>query len=217
MIKLIVILVLVVLAIWGGILFYASKSIHDLLRESTRLKEAIAGLTAEDQIGYARVLKQETTPEGALLTTLRFVETARDDKLKKILQKDYTIEGDIIHFDALVVTFPAPLVMDGRERSLYLWRRVYGEKTSPAEGFPIEGMGTEPQRYQDIFRRLGRTERTTFWNGIWDLANDPESLKAHGIRAVYGNVVYARLRPGLIYVFRISNTGHLYPETVPEM
>ena len=54
-----------------------------------------------------------------------------------------------------------------------------------------------------------------FWEAIWDLANDPEALRDHGIKAIYGNAVYKRLRPGLIYVFKISNTGRLYPQTVP--
>jgi hypothetical protein len=49
------------------------------------------------------------------------------------------------------------------------------------------------------------------------LANDPEVLQQHGIKAIYGNAVYKKLRPGLIYVFKISPTGQLYPETVPDL
>ncbi|NLH17176.1 MAG: hypothetical protein GX455_11410, partial [Phycisphaerae bacterium] len=52
---------------------------------------------------------------------------------------------------------------------------------------------------------------------IWALSNDPARLQQLGITAVYGNVVYRKLRPGLIYVFKISNTGQLYPETVPAL
>ena len=57
-------------------------TIHQLLNENKQLKEAITNLTAEEQIGYAKVIKQETK-DGKVWTTLRFVETARDDKLKK--------------------------------------------------------------------------------------------------------------------------------------
>jgi len=42
--------------------------------------------------------------------------------LKRVLEKEYEIEGDIIHFDALIVKFDEQLVMDGKERTLYLWR-----------------------------------------------------------------------------------------------
>jgi hypothetical protein len=191
-------------------------TIQQLLNENKQLKAAITNLTAEEQIGYAKVIKQETK-EGILWTTLRFVETARDDKLKKIVEKDYTIEGDIVHFDALVVKFGDKMVMDGRERALYLWRRVYGEKMAPQEGFPVERPGAEPARYADLLSRLPIKQRELFWSSIWNLANDVEKLKEYGITAVYGNVVYSQLKEGLIYVFKISSTGQLYPEIVPAM
>jgi hypothetical protein len=60
-------------------------------------------------------------------------------------------------------------------------------------------------------------DRQTFWAAIWDLANDPEALQQHGIKAIYGNAVYKKLKPGLIYVFKISPTGQLIPETVPDL
>jgi hypothetical protein len=56
-----------------------------------------------------------------------------------------------------------------------------------------------------------------FWAHIWDLANDPEQLKEYGIEAIYGSVIYHKLKEGVIYVFKISPTGHLYPEIVPDM
>jgi hypothetical protein len=60
-------------------------------------------------------------------------------------------------------------------------------------------------------------QKQLFWFNIWDLANDPEKLKQYDIEAIYGNVVYSRLRSGLIYVFKISPTGQVYPEVVPDM
>ena len=191
-------------------------TIHQLLNENKQLKEAITNLTTEEQIGYAKVIKQETK-DGKVWTTLRFVETARSDKLKKILEKDYTIEGDVVHFDALIVKFDNKMVMDGKERAMYLWRRIYGETMTPQDGFAIESPGTEPARYADLLARLPIKQREMFWSNIWDLANDVEKLKQEGITAIYGNAVYSKLRPGLIYVFKISPTGQLYPEIVPDM
>jgi hypothetical protein len=148
---------------------------------------------------------------------VRFVETARNDKTKTILQKEYTIEGDVIHFDALVVTFGDRMVMDGKSRALYLWRRVYGEKMAPQDAHRIEEPGAEPRRYSDLFDSLPLEHRRLFWSHIWDLANDPEKLRQHDIKAIYGSVIYHKLREGLIYVFKISPMGHLYPEVVPDM
>ena len=210
------VLTLTVLAFVGGSIFYGSKTVHDLLAGNEKLKIAITSLTHEDQIGFAKVLKQEER-DGTLYTTVKFVETARDDMLSKVLEKEYEIEGDVIHFDALVVTFSDEAVMDGKARSLYLWRRVYGESMSPSEGYAIETPGTHPERYAGLLRDLRLPEQQLFWEAIWDLANDPEALRDHGIKAVYGNAVYKRLQPGLIYVFKIGADGHVYPEIVLDM
>ena len=196
--------------------YKAVATISELLAENRHIKQAITNLAAEDQIGYATVVSQHTK-DGQLFTTLRFVETARDDKLKKVLEKEYTIAGDIVHFDALIVKFGNQMVMDGGTRALYLWRRVYGEKMTPEQGFAIEEPDAEPRRYADLLEELPIRQRQMFWSGIWDLANDPEKLSEHGIQAIYGNAVYSRLRSGLIYIFKISSTGQVYPETVPDM
>lgn len=197
--------------------FYGrAMTIHDLLTENSKLKQAITNLTAEDQIGYAKVVDQTMTEDG-LMTTIKFVETARDDKLTKILEKEYTIEGDVIHFDALIVRFTDQFVMNGQSRAIYLWRRVYGEAMAPRDGLPIEEPGTEPERYEDLLEVLSIKERKLFWSNIWDLANDPEKLSQHGIEAIYGNAVYQKLRPGLIYVFKIGPTGQVHPEVVPDI
>ncbi|MCU0856859.1 MAG: hypothetical protein MUC65_00455 [Pontiellaceae bacterium] len=209
-------LALIAIIFISGTLFYGTKTIHDLLGENKKLKQAISTLTHEDQIGYAKVVRQETRDK-KLYTTIRFVETARDDRLKTVLEKEYEIEGNTVHFDALIVTFSDQAVMDGKERSLYLWRRVYGENQPPAAGFAIEEQGAAPARYAGLLDRLRLKERDLFWTAIWDLANDPEALRRHGVKAIYGNAVYKKLRPGLIYVFKISPTGQLYPETVPDL
>ncbi len=208
--------ILVALGSFGRGYLLKEMTIHQLLAENRQLKEAITNLTAEDQIGYAKVINQQTQ-NNKLITTLKFVETDRNDKTKKILEKDYTIEGDVVHFDALIVKFDSKLVMDGKERSMYLWRRVYGETMSPQTGYAIESAGAEPARYADLLMKLPIKQREIFWSNIWDLANDVEKLKTDGISAIYGNAVYSKLRPNLIYVFKITASGQLYPEVVPEM
>ena len=210
------ILMLTVLAFVGGSIFYGTKTLHDLLANNEKLKAAITSLTHEDQIGFAKVLKQEER-DGKLYTTLRFVETARDDIMRIVVEKEYEIEGDVIHFDALIVTFSDEAVMDGKARSLYLWRRIYGEQMNPADGYYIQTPEAFPERYSGLLSDLKVSDQQMFWEAIWGLANDPEALRDYGIQAIYGNAVYKRLRPGLIYVFKIGADGHVYPETVLDL
>jgi hypothetical protein len=196
--------------------FYGAVTIRQLLTENKQLKKAITNLTLEDQIGYAKVISREER-DGKFFTNIKFVETARDDKLKKVLEKSCTVEGDIVHFDALIVKFDDKMVIDGKQKALYIWRRVYGENTAPENGLTIEEPGKEPQRYKDLLKLLPENQRNLFWTNIWELANNPDQLKEYDIKAVYGNVVYSKLRKGLIYVFKISPTGQLYPEVIPDM
>ncbi len=196
--------------------YHRAMTIHQLLTDNKQLKQAITNLTDEDQIGSAKVLGQDETG-GGLVTRIKFVETARNDKLKRILEKEYAIPGDIIHFDALIVKFGDKIVMDGKGRALYLWRRIYGDKTAPEDGFDIEEPGAEPQRYADLLAALPIEHRELFWSSIWDLANDAETLKEHDIDAIYGNVIYFKAEEGLIYVFKISPTGQVFKEVVPDM
>ena len=203
--------VLAVAGILGRAFWISSRTIFDLLAENKKLRTAIANLSAESQIGYAKVLSQATR-DGRTFTLVLFVETARDDPAKHILEQEYEVEGDVVHFDALIVKFSTQYVADGRARALYLWRRVYGEKMTPESGYPIESAGQEPRRYAEALRALSVRDRDMFWTEIWRLAHDPERLKSAGVTAVFGNAVYTQMRPGFIYTFKIGNTGALSVE-----
>jgi len=69
--------VVVFLGYVGRGLYQGAGTIGELLAENRQLKEAITNLTEEDQIGYAKVVRQVEGEDG-LYTTIRFVETARD-------------------------------------------------------------------------------------------------------------------------------------------
>lgn len=214
--KILVVLVAVVSGAFVWRHFTANRTIEQLLTENTELKTAISNLSDENQIGYAKVLSQETR-DGQLYTKLLFVEADPADFTKHLLRKEVEIEGDVVHFDTLIVTFSGELVMDGKERAMYLWRRIYGENTPPSEGVSIEAEGRPSPRYAQICEKLSIEDRDLFWNEIWALSNNPKRLESLGIKAVYGNAVYRKLKPGLIYIFKVSSTGTLYPEIIPDL
>ena len=196
-----------------GVSFYLSSStIHSLLTENHELNKAIKNLTAEEQIGYATLQSQQHDENGELQSTIRFVQTAASKPKEIVSEQQFTISGNIIHFDALIVKFTNEFVKDGKARSLYLWRRVYGEGNSPSSGELIEVPGNAPERYYSITKSLKMKDSDIFWEAIWDLANDPEQLSQYGITAVYGNAIYSRLQKDQITLFKISPTGQIYPE-----
>lgn len=207
-----------VLGAAGAAYWFSSfpRTIAQILEDNRQLRSAVENLSAESQIGYAKVISQETR-DGKLFTRLKFVETDRNDPQTRVLEREYEIEGDVVHFDALVVKFDSKFVTDGRERALYLWRRVYGETTAPMHGLPINTVGEEPGRYRELGAKLSLNDRATFWSEVWQLSNDPDRLKDLGITAIDGSVVYKKLQPGLIYSFKVSNTGALTADVTPAL
>lgn len=209
-----------VVLVLGGIFWWQlsgeKRTLQQVLKENEGLKQAITNLNRVQQIGYAKVLSQETR-DGALWTRILFVQTEADNPTKPLFQKEYEIEGDIAHFDGLIVRFKNELVMDDGERAIFLWRRLYGEKMTPEQGILIEQPGTEPAQYAKLCRDFSIRDRALFWKEIWALADDPARLEALGISAIYGNVVYRKLQPGLIYIFKLTAAGTLYPEVIPDL
>ncbi len=200
----------------GISVFMGAQSLSELLNNNKELRLSIERLSEEKQIGYAKVISQDYDDAGQLWTELKFVETSRDNPEEIINEKQYKIAGDVIHFDLLIVRFPKEMVADGIERALYLWRRIYGESQAPDQAFDISQEGEFPLRYKDLFAKLKLAEQKTLWDAIWSLSNDPQALSEYGIQAVYGNVVYKQLKPGLIYIFKMDPSGNVFPETIPD-
>jgi len=205
---------LVTAGILGMTFYHSTASIHQLLTENHKLNKAVRNLTQEEQIGYATLQSQARNELGELQSIVRFVQTAAEDPKEVVSEQLFTVTGDIVHFDALIVKFTTEYVKDGSERALYLWRRIYGETTTPADGEAIEMAGSAPERYYSITESLHLKNRDLFWEAIWELANDTNQLSSYGVQAVFGNAIYTRMEPGKVYLFKISSTGQIYPETV---
>lgn len=210
--RLIVLAVTITVGILGVSFYYSTASIHQLLTENKRLSKAIHNLTRETQIGYAVLEAQTRNTSGKIISQIRFVQTAPDNPNRVVSEQRFTVVGDIIFFDTLIIKFTNAFVKDGKERALYLWRRIYGEETPPIEGQMIEDPSTAPERYESITRSLLFNQKQIFWDAIWELANDPEKLRDYGLTAIFGNAIYIRPIPGKVYLFKISPTGQIYPE-----
>lgn len=205
---------LAVAALLGLSFYFSSSSIHSLLTENHELNQAIRNLTHEEQIGYAVVQSEAQDDLGQKSLVVRFVQTAAGNPKEIAHEQLFTIRGQVVHFDALIVKFTDEYVRDGKERALYLWRRIYGEQTPPEQGKPIQVPGKTPERYHAISKSLKVDDRAIFWEAVWDLANDPTRLSQYGIQAVFGNAIYTRMEAGKVYLFKIGATGQIYPEVV---
>ena len=221
--RLLLLALVLAIGFWGYTVSRSVETFHEFLTENKQLKEALTRLTNENLIGYAKVVKQEES-DGNLMTTLVFYQTARNNPDARIMEGEFTIQGDIAHFDALVVKFDDKMVLDNKARSIYLWRRIYSDYIPPSEGYLLAQENKEPAQYEDLLGEqtlwdklmLKKDYSDEFWAAIWDLANDTDKLKEYGINAVYGNAIYTKLAPGQLYQFKINDAGQIYPEVVKD-
>lgn len=201
-------------AILGVTFYFSSSSIHSLLTENHKLNKAIRNLTDEQQIGFATLKSRSRNALGQVESLVRFVQTKPGKPDEIVSEELFVVEGDVIHFDALIVKFSDDYVKDGKGRALYLWRRIYGEGEAPSEGDLIQTPGEGPERYNVITQSLRLRNQPIFWEAIWELANDPKQLSEYGVTAVFGNAIYTRMEPDKVYIFKISPTGQIYPDVL---
>ena len=169
---LIVICILLVV-VQTSVFYFSSPNINRLLTQNEKLKSAINNLTAEEQIGYATLLSPKTAKDGRIYSEVRFVQSAAGYPKQITSVESFTVIGDVVHFDALIVKFNNELVQRGKQHALYIWRRIYGDSQQPDKGLPIEQPNSAPERYYEISKTLRIDERKVFWKAIWDLANEP--------------------------------------------
>lgn len=210
----IVLAAIAVAAVLGLSFYFTSSSIHSLLTENHKLNKAIHNLTEEQQIGFATLKSRSRNELGQVESLVRFVQTAPGKPDEVVSEEFFVVEGEVIHFDALIVKFSDDYVKDGQGRALYLWRRIHGEAEAPAEGDLIQTPGEAPERYNAITQSLKLKNQPIFWEAIWDLANDPAQLSEYGIKAVFGNAIYTKMEADKVYIFKISPTGQIYPDVL---
>ena len=152
-------LLLLLIATGGGLFVYFSE--HSPLRKleanleaerkkNEELKQAIGRLEFEQRVAEIIVTKQARSDSGQLFTTLHFVEYARDGTTP-LHARDFTIEGKRAHIDALVIKFDNESVKAGdplRGHSIGLFTRLFDEKHSPEDAFPIDDPQQEPEFYK---------------------------------------------------------------------
>jgi hypothetical protein len=208
------VVVLLLAAIVGFIGWVGSRY---LLRdwEVRQLKEIITRLEAERRMAdVTDVRRVKDIYSKTEWTSFRFVEY--DPNGTPLPAKEFKVRGTVAYFDALVIKFEREHVKAGdalRGRSLFLFRRIFGEQQKPADGFPVDGAVESgnvpiPAAYRLSPGRVGDFERD-LWADFWRLANDADYQKAMGVRVAHGNAVYTQLDPGKTYRLTIENTGNI--------
>lgn len=148
-----------------------------------------------------------------LETKIRFTEFDPENGSIVAKPAEFTIRGDMIYVDALVVKFDDRFVENAdalRNRSLISFQRVFGENQTPAEGYRIDAEGMIPS----VYRSGSENEEASafekkIWENFWEISNSPERQKELGIRAIHGEAPSQRLVPGRIYYLNLRASDGL--------
>ncbi len=195
-----------------------NKDLEAKLREIQRLDTALRLLKIDHRVAQIDVISQqgsEKTKDQA--TTFSFVELGNAGKpIEK--PRLFTIQGDMVYVDALVVKFSDETVEVAdplRSTSFCLFRRVFGELQQPKDGFTLDPVGAQPAAYR-AGRETSDFERE-IWSKFWDYANNPEEAQKKGIRAAHGEAPFQKLVPGKRYKVLLRSSGGLsfVPEDAP--
>lgn len=186
------------------------QDIVEKQRAILKLETARRLLKVDHRVAQLRVLQQGPTADGqGVATQLEFVEVDAEGR-PLTSARQFAIRGDVVHVDALLIKFSDSAVEDGdplRSTSICLFTRLYGDEQTPADGFPLDAVGSRPAAYSagsetsDLEREL--------WSDFWEYANDPQRAAAAGVRAMHGEGPFIKVRPGKVYRLLLRASGGL--------
>jgi len=236
----IVALVVLVLLAVGGWLGYRTihgredveKRLADREAELQDLKGALAGLNKEvarletanrllkvdQRVALIKVFSQEHDKDGKVTSTdYEFKEVDQQGRSLGESRK-FSVQGDVVYVEAWVVDFDDKLVEEAdplRGTSLCLFKRTYGERQTPANGFRLDQEGSLPVPYRGA-KEMSALERE-IWNGFWALSNDPGKQTKLGIRSVGGRGIHQKVEAEKTYRVMLRASGGLSvrPEDTP--
>ncbi|MBN2495890.1 MAG: hypothetical protein JXR96_14965 [Deltaproteobacteria bacterium] len=192
--------------------------IYDRYREAEALKEIVSRLTAEERVAEVLVEEYHRGPAGkADKVKLKVLEYDTQGKPLPPVYCTFSV-NDVIHFEALVIRLNDELVMDGKGKSIFLFRRAFAlddsgqtyESCSLSEPMEVPGgyaMRSDDPKVTEVERRL--------WKSFWQLALDEKSREKAGVKNAQIEAPATRFVPDTIYRLVLQHAGGLYIQARP--
>ncbi len=177
-------------------------------QEIERLDTAMRLLKVDHRV--ARVSVVEQAKDEASDTTITHVDfqeiNGNGDPIGD--PKRIEIKGDIVYIDSWVVKFDDKYVEQAdidRSTSLVLFRRIFGERQEPRDGFALDEDGERPT----VYGRGGKMSdfEKKIWDDFWEVANSKSKQDDLGIRAIHGEALSIKAVKGKIYYIEVRASG----------
>ena len=195
-----------------------SRQVEDLTAKNEKLSLANRLLKVDTRRAKIDVLGQtENEDPKKVETTFTFQEYGPGGK-EIGPAKRFTVLGDTIYLDSLVIKFSDDFVETGDEtrgHSLVSFRGIFGRYQTPAEAFPIDAPDGIPAAYR-AENGLETDAEKHLWSRFWEISNSPFLQKSFGVRTNHGEAPSQRLEPGKSYVVELRASGGLSFRTAEE-
>ncbi len=186
------------------------ETITELNNEVQKLDTSLRLLKVNHRLAWLTVLDQGTDPETKeMYSEVQFVEVDNDGKPVDE-PKQFRIHGDIVYIDNWVVKFDDKYVEQAdidRSTSLVLFRRIFGERQKPMDGYPLDTIGARPKAYGQGDEISPFEEK--IWDDFWGIANDEKKAREMGIRAAHGEAPSIKVRKGKSYKIELRASDGL--------
>lgn len=186
-----------------------AAQLRELEEQRQTLQRVVERLCAERRVADIYVLAQQRDAGGHVRSTdLRFVEISGNGEL--ISDRWFTVPGETIYFDGLVIKFNDDRIQHGDElrgHSIVLFQRVFSAEQAPVSGYPLDQPGEVPVAYR--LSSAPNTFEQQLWTDFWALAKSPDDARQRGVRVAQGEAVYAPLRTGEHWQLSLEADGGL--------
>lgn len=187
-----------------------NSTVEEQQLEIEHLATAMRLLKVNHRVARLTVVEQTTNADdGSVVSSLEFQEVNENgDPIDD--PKKFEILGDVVYIDSWVVKFEDKYVEESdidRSTSLVLFRRIFGERQQPRDGFALDQEAARPKVY-GTGGEMSEFERK-IWSDFWNVAHDDDKQRDLGIRAIHGEAPSFKVRKGDCYRVDLRASGGL--------
>jgi hypothetical protein len=196
----------------GGFWFYQGR------REVEVLRQIVSRLTSETKVAHVRVEDVQADPAGRVQKLrLKIVEYASGNQPLEPIYCDFSV-NDVVHFEALVIRLNDELIMEGKGKSIHLFRRAFAldDDGNTYESCDINRPREVPGGYSLLSgdSEVREIERR-YWRKFWDYALDEKKRKSAGVKTAQIEAPGMRFVRDIDYVIYLEHDGGLRFKTKP--
>jgi hypothetical protein len=196
-------------AMLSGVAFYVWHRLDEKDRIIRELGLKLDRVWGQELVADVRVDALERPPAGGPPTIkLTFIQYQRGKPNAEAFRLPLVLHGEEFYIDGFAIRFDREFVEAAdalRGKSLFLFRRAFGDADRPDHGIPLFASGGIPNDLK-VDEQPSDFERD-LWNHFWEIANDPVKAAAARVGSAQGEAPHMKPLVGQVYMLSLRNSG----------